>query len=57
MNNMRIDYDCEHCQEVMKEAVSSFNRNEPFTITLRPDFNADGNVTHWHIDKPKKSEI
>lgn len=47
--NMMFDNSCEYCQETIKEAESSFNKNIPFTVEFIPDKNSCGNTTHWHI--------
>lgn len=40
---------CKTCDEAMESAISSYNKNEPFTLMFNPARNCSGNVTDWHI--------
>jgi hypothetical protein len=40
---------CEKCKDAIDSIIHNINRGNEISITLTPDRNCDGNITHWHI--------
>ena len=64
-----IDSECRYCKEGLKylkelekrhpDCYASMNiKTHQYlpSLILRPDYNASGYLTHWHIEKEEKNE-